>query len=93
MRLVFERGGILHYNSYIPCRYSRFVFLSGVGIAFGLYLTTLFLMIAAPSTPDTSAQIGYINTAESCIETAFAVLVGSLAAAAIGEAVFKHHPT
>ena len=54
-----------------------------------IVLTIVFLVIAAPSTPDTSAQISYINTAESCIETAFAVLVGSLAAAAIGEAVFR----
>lgn len=82
----------MRYLSYIPCRYSRFVFLSGVCIAFGLLLTSLLLTLAAPKAFTTSQHLHYINTGKSCIESAFAVLVCALAAASIGEAVFRNHP-
>ena len=81
----------MRYLSYIPCRYSRFVFLSGVCIALGLLLSACLLTHTAPDAVTTTGYLLYIATGKSCIETAFAVLITGLIAAAIGEAVFKHH--
>ena len=73
----------------IPCPYSRFVFLSGVCIALGLFLSAAALERMASLSHSTTACVSYITAGNSCIEAAFASLVCALMAAVIGEAVFR----